>query len=420
MKSVSFLQIGDIHYPENSDGLLADIKDANLPAITNQAVPNPLQVVFRALSRSIEDNNHSAIMICGDLTSRGDISQYELCVQYLIKSLDLRSKSKESIHVVPGNHDVNRSLCTDRNSINTKKFEPLLKAWSSFSSNVLSTSGIRSETIRKNDCNLQIFSMNSCMGCGEWHLLPRELRNELGDLIEKARSEDSSKAFELEGEQIDTPMFKHDDIDELNQQLHGVPVDCLPVILAHHNLLPQEFARIELYTELINSGPFRSSVASNGRPIIYCHGHIHAGPIEVISDVTEAGSQLICVSAPEIKNGYNELVGHFSNDGKPLGLEVITHRVRRAGVISEESRHKIPFCNRGDFLTDEMDQIIACVKKEPMKFHKLKKLFDTETGTNVQTETFAGLLQEAAWFGIVTIENQQPDRKYWQIKRRLV
>lgn len=420
MKSVSFLQIGDIHYPENSGGILADVKDANLPSITSQTTPNPLQVVFRGLARSLEKNNHSAIMICGDLTSRGDIPQYELCVEYLINSLDLNSKSKESIHVVPGNHDVNRSLCTDRDKINAKKFEPLLEAWSSLSPNVLSTSGIRGETINENGCNLKIFSMNSCMGCGEWHLLPDDLRNELGVFFEKARSEDSNKAFELEGEQIDTPMFQHDDIDELNQQLQEVPVDYLPVILAHHNLLPQELTRIEMYTELINSGPFRSSVASIGRPIVYCHGHIHADPIEVISDATESGSQLICVSAPEIKDGYNELIVHFSNDGKPLGLEVVMHRVRKACVISEESRHQIPFRNRGDFLSDEMDQILACVKKEPMKFHPLKKLFDAETGTKVQTETFAGLLQEAAWFGIVTIENQQPDRKYWQIKRRLV
>jgi hypothetical protein len=359
-------------------------------------------------------------MICGDLTSRGDIPQYEKCVEYLIQSLDLLSKSKETIHVVPGNHDVNRSLCTDRENVNTKKFEPLLKAWDPFTPDVLSTAGIRGETLTQDSCNLRMLSMNSCMGCGEWHLLPSDLRNELGELLEKARDEDSKKAFELEGEQIDTPMFKHDDIDELNQQLQEVPLDCLPVILAHHNLLPQELARIELYTELINSGPFRSSVASNGRPIVYCHGHIHADPIEVISDVTVPGSQLICVSAPEIKDGYNELIAHFSNDGKPLGLEVVMHRVRKAGVISEDSRHQIPFCNRGDFLSDEMDQILVCIKKEPLKFHALKKLYDAETGTRVQTETFAGLLQEAAWFGIVTIENQQPDRKYWQIKRRLV
>lgn len=420
MKSVSLLQIGDIHYPENAGGILADIKDSNLPSITNQTAPNPLQVVFRGLARSIDKNPPAAIMICGDLTSRGDISQYESCVNYLIRSLNLGGKSIESIHVVPGNHDVNRALCTDREKINTKKFAPLLKAWGSLSQDVLSTSGIRSERLSQGGCSFELFSMNSCMGCGEWHLLPDNLREELGELLEKVRSEDPSKAFELEGDQIDTPMFKHDDIDELNQQLKDVPLECLPVILAHHNLLPQEFARIELYTELINSGPFRSSVASNGRPVVYCHGHIHTDPIEVISDVASPGSQLICVSAPEIKDGYNELVTHFSNDGKPLGLEVVMHRVRSSGTISEERRHKIPFCNRGDFFNDEMDSILTCIEKESMKFQELKKRYDAETNTRVQAKTFAGLLQEAAWFGIVTIENEQPDKKYWQIKRRLV
>lgn len=428
MKSISILQIGDVHYPENVGKALADIKDPSIPSITNQAAPIPLQVVFRSLAHAIEKSKPSAVLVCGDLTSWGQISDYNACVNYLIDNLSLRTMGNSAIHIVPGNHDVNRTLCTGQEKINTQKFDPLLKAWDSFTPSVITTEGVRNEAVTANGCNLQIFSMNSCMGCGEWHLLPEQLRELLNNLppalleklkeqIEESRKRDPKKAFNLEGDRIDTPMFKHEDIAELNQHLHDAPLASLPIILAHHNLLPQELARIELYTELINSGAFRSSVASIGRPIVYCHGHIHADPVEIVTDATNPGSQLICISAPEVKDGFNELAIHFSNDGKPLGLEIMMHRMRSGGTISIQDKHRVHFTNRKGFLTEEMEQIQICLKKEPEKFANVKKRFDDLTKTKVQKPTFARLIQEATWFGIAKIENEQPDPKYWQIRR---
>lgn len=419
MKSVSVLQIGDIHYPENSGSIGADVKDFSLPAITAGAASNTLQVVFREISHIITRRPPASILVCGDLTSSGNISQYQECVKYLISSLDLHSRSKESIHVVPGNHDIDRTLCSDHEKLNLKKFEPLLKAWDLLTKEVLLTSGIRSKIFHVGGCNLNVLSMNSCMGCGEWHLVPKEVRTSIASLIESTRTSDPERAFDLEGNQIDTPMFLHDDIVKLNQTIQELSTDCIPFVLAHHNLLPQELLRVELYTELINSGAFRSTIAAICRPIVYCHGHIHSDPIEIVSNGRREGSQLICISAPQITVGFNELIAYYSSESKPLGLEVVMHRISPGGIMLEQSRHRIPFTNRTSFLSEEMETLQKCITQDPMKFNTMKLLYEEASSSKTENDTFAGLLQEASWFGIVDIDQDQLEEKYWRIRRRL-
>jgi predicted phosphodiesterase len=104
VKSIRLLQIGDIHYPDAVREVYADIKDKGFPAgLTSLTHTNPLQAVVRRLV----DQKVDGILICGDLTSKGNIPEYQKCVQYLVDNL--APTSADRLHTVPGNHDVERS-----------------------------------------------------------------------------------------------------------------------------------------------------------------------------------------------------------------------------------------------------------------------------------------------------------------------
>ena len=396
---------------------MGDIKDKNVPSITTQVAASPLQGSIRHASRLLEDNDYSAILFCGDLTSRGCIPKYKECVEYLVQALELNKKSISSIHVVPGNHDVSRSLCTDKKAFNPTKFEPLAKAWACLSEDAICIQGVREETYNVNGCSLQVLSMNSCMGCGEWHLYPENLRAEMEKVLSARRASEPKRMFEIEGDQLDTPMFDHDDIETANQRIQAAPIDSIPIVAAHHNLLPQELTRLEVYTELINSGCFRSTMSSMSRPLLYCHGHIHDDPIEIISSGKELKSQLICVSAPEIEKGFNEIKVYYSDGNKPLGVEIVMHRARPGGTFYKQS-HIVRFFNRSIFSTPEIEAIRKFVTQAPVSFSALKSDYECEQGKTIQAKTFAKHLEEAEWLGIINIENKH-DINYWNIKRAI-
>ncbi len=260
MKAISVLQLGDIHYPQSKDLRPVDLKDTAVPSLSMPLSPKKLTKVARAISTFAEANPPAAILLCGDLTTKGDTDEYRECVAYLIKFLNLTAKSKDGVHVVPGNHDVDRRLCTNRTSLNLCKFLPLQEVWRTAYEDVLVTTGVRETLHSASHGSIDILSLNSCVGCEEWRLLPEHIRDQLSDAIKDLRIRDPVAADEIEAEQLDTPMIDQDDIEMLNRSIRALDPDVVPLILAHHNLLPQELQRIAIYTELINSGPFRTTL----------------------------------------------------------------------------------------------------------------------------------------------------------------
>ena len=418
VQTISVLQIGDVHFPDSRDKRLLDLKDKSMDALVANAAPHTLTKVVRALAKIISHEPISALLLCGDLTTAGDLPNYSDCVKYLVDVLRLDSADKNNVHVVPGNHDVSRALCTDKGALNRQKFAPLQSAWMENYDDVIVTQGVRGSDVSDSSRSVRIMSLNSCVGCGEWRMLPENIRNELGEVLAGLRSKDPKAAFAIEGQQLDTPMFDNDDIEELHGQIKSLDSHVIPVVLAHHNLLPQQLLRVELYTELINSGQLRSALSSIGRPIVYCHGHIHTDPIETIIDGSVRNSQLICVSAPLLEAGFNELKFYFSRTDAPIGLEIIGYRLDTNGTIRDSIRRRIPFANRAKFLTSELECLRGCLTVDRTRFSELQNTMNLANPGEVDAANLVELLHEAEWLGMLEIDNMNEKPQYWIIRRR--
>jgi hypothetical protein len=291
LDSVSVIQMSDVHYPDTSERSV-DWKDKGFPLTLGTAISvHPLQTVLRELLNVVgaKKDSLAALLFCGDLTSEGDLEGYQRCLEHLDQALQLSQSavwSKNQIHAVPGNHDVSRRACGSVNLLS--KFEPLIMAWDGLGGRKF-TDRVRHEQITTNGCSLDVLSLNSCIGCGEVRFMPAKVRGDLHDLITTGPDQD------LQWEQLDTPAFFEDDVDAVARKIDELPGHSLAIVLSHHNLLPQALPRIEIYAEAVNAGLARSRFSRCKHPIIYCHGHVHETPIEVVVNARVGRGKLVCV-----------------------------------------------------------------------------------------------------------------------------
>ncbi len=74
MKFIRLLQIGDVHYPDAVRETYGDFKDLGFPSgLANLTRTNPLQAVVRRLA----DQRVDGFLVAGDLTSKGNVSEYD-------------------------------------------------------------------------------------------------------------------------------------------------------------------------------------------------------------------------------------------------------------------------------------------------------------------------------------------------------
>jgi hypothetical protein len=177
--------------------------------------------------------------------------------------------------------------------------------------------------------------MNSCWGCGEEEYIPELFRKPIAQAIEVTlKGADQAKAIQLYYDrQLDTPAIAIDALSSVVSGIGSSSLSVLPVVVAHHNLLPQRTPRLAPYTELVNSGAFRLSLEDLGRPVVYLHGHIHDEPMEVLHP--PKGAPLVLVSAPEILAGFNIIELVFTPAGLPLACHIKPWRFDGSGVLRE-------------------------------------------------------------------------------------
>jgi len=426
MKYIQILLVGDIHYPDSSVDL--DHKDPGISStFAKKLATNPLRPVLIKLQQ--QANESDAILFCGDFTTLGSKEGYENCVNWLEKALGLQRNKHwqpDRVHVVMGNHDVDRKLCDPASSDHLAKFGPYLEVWKSHGlEQVVTTSGVRTTRVEIGKSIAQIFSMNSCTGCGEFRHLPEKIQAGIRAHLEPLLADPTSTTVltsELHKlwESIDSPAFIGQDIESLVEKIAGQAKNVVPIVLAHHNLLPQKTPRIAPYTELLNSGELRNQLSSLGVPVIYLHGHIHDDPIEIIRRPETDAAPLICVSAPEFRKGFLSLRVAFTSSGTPLGVEVLQHRLSRGSTRCDEvSSNRLPFWNAMHFeqrCSSTSRRVFALLKGTGMRvlqFSEIKKQTDS---LNLSDKRLADAIEEMEWIGLALIRNRDELYVHWQIE----
>jgi calcineurin-like phosphoesterase family protein len=420
LKSITLIQVGDIHFPESRDESVADKKDSSFPkAVADMAAMRPLTCVSRALTREL-DQKPNALLFSGDMTTKGNVDGYRECLEYLNRVVNFARWKPNKIHAVPGNHDVDRKMVDPTGKDLYAKFTPFELLWESYDLPILTVSKIRSTKISSGSNSVFVHSLNSSLGCGEKRYLPPEIAPDLIKLFDDYAKRVGDDAFALLGDTLDTPAFNHSDIEDICQAITVSESKHLPLVLSHHNILPQVLPRLAMYTELINAGVIRSRFSHLERPIIYCHGHIHDHPLEVIHEPEYEGSRVICVSAPAFTDGFNVVRVEFTSQGFPVGCVVTSHRLSPRDCEVRRHAVRIPLIS-GSFdirrIADpRITRLVGCmVEKET----RLADVIETLNDSTMSPSVAAALALEAEWLGLIAIEDRDnKDPGSWVLRRR--
>ena len=402
------LHIGDIHFKhidKNYSGIVN--RDRLFPQKLSKALSiNGCKSIIDSLSEEMRANP-LVILVSGDLCAKGDIDDFKDCLEFLklrIPPNFFSSNPFQKIFLVPGNHDIDRKEYSEDSIL--PKFQPMMDALKEKEFPEMPLDTIKTEEIfAEKSGEALIIAINSCYGCGERRLYPKEIRDAIGELLD---ADPYSKDFE----DLDTPMFNAENIDTLASLIRSTNINCVPIILSHHNLLTQNTPKVELYSELINGGYMRDVLISLNRPILYLHGHLHDDPIEVISSPNHENSKIICVSAPllfpntEIKSrnfGFNKIKIFYSHNMTPIGCEIVNNRF--ADLSPEKRKVRIRFWDLPKtmaLMTEKQKELLELMDRGTNLFlTDLKDISDRETGQNSSLEEIEKLVEELEWLGLV-------------------
>lgn len=425
MQTLTVFQVGDVHFPDhNTPG--ADIKDDRLPqALIEASTASALQGATRALLNAIEEAPGALLVFTGDLTSRGNLAEYDNCVRFLEQAFQLSDATKwnpQQVHVVPGNHDVDRAVAKSAPPDDLlSKFAPLVAAWAAVGLDVLAVGELRHTTITAAPSALNAYGLNSCIGCGERRALPKQLEEQLRVAMTDLGVSDLdiesiiTAAIAPNDEVIDAPAYSESVVDDLYQAINGAPATSVAVVVAHHNLLQQAFPRFDVYTDLMNAGMLRSRLTSLGRAVLYLHGHIHSDPVEIVTQLSPDVGQLVCISAPEFADGFNRVDVVFTDEGVPLGCVVQRFRVRLSGGTSKEPAVRIPFDREELSISPLATTVVHALMADPTcasvsDVRKAMALDDLTTDASL-----ASALEEVEWLGLVVIMGRDKAARRWRL-----
>ena len=426
MRDITLLHIGDVHYK----GIIkeeptVDKKDKSFPShLTEKVSPiGSYSVILECLIKEI-DNSTLALLMSGDLSTYGNIDSYRDCLVFLgkITKKFFCNGSPEKLYIVPGNHDINWDLICPESEL--PKFEKINEVLKAENFPTISLENPLTEKIHedRSDGSVLIFAVNSCIGCGEKRYYPEEIREILSKFYAQNKTENKEDKDEDNYfcDILDTPMVQDQDLMHILKSIKSNP-NCLPVILTHHNLLPQKMPRLAMYTELLNSGSIRQKLLSVNKPVLYLHGHIHDDPIEIIQSPSNENARVICISAPLLfpntvdntakKFGFNKIKIIFGSGSVPIGCKITFFRLVD-GEIAQKER-KISFFDPSmaiALITDEEKTILNIVNESGEKILYLgdiEKIFNKITGRISKLEEIERAVDRLGLLGLIRYDDKE-------------
>jgi len=416
------VHIGDVHYPDAiQKGPQVDKKDEGFNSgFIEKLAPNTFMEVGSSLTRCLETQDIDGVLFSGDLTSFGNLKSYQECVQYfdrMITSAESVIGRNFAVEVVPGNHDLKRKGLTSGGL--EERFDDFKEAWISVGRDIFPVGSIKKDQIDRDNASLKIISLNTCLGCGEeYKKFPSEIASIYKKLIDAADLEDKDQ-FNKFCDRIDTPAIYQDHLREIEIEVSGIDDNSLCLILGHHALLPQPTVRVALYTEIINGGNARMALTTLNSPIIYCHGHIHDDPIEILTRPENPESSLVLISAPEYSKGFNVIEILYTDNGYPVGIVITPHRAETWGRVREKAPIRIPIRQPEDminFCDDRTESVYRLLGGEPSRFDKLLARMKSEKLSFSEME-FENILNELEWLQVINISNKSKSSRGWIIGR---
>lgn len=433
--TITIIQVGDVHFPSvQAETPKIDNKDPSFPDPTVMSGRETrLDIVSRHCAE-VAKQGCDAMVFMGDLTTQSDVPSMKTCAKYLrgriADYLCAPDEIDGKILFVPGNHDVERPAKPTKSfRMNAyKKFKAFEKALldAGFSQN--SVEEVSELQLAHGNFEVDIYGINTCIGCGELRVIPEDVKQEIStniqEILSNLKPKDSVAEWDKDfidalSERIDAPVIEASIINELTRKFSAIEAkgnshNFVPVVVGHHNLLPQMVPRVSTYSEMVNSGRLRHFLRTSPFPVLYLHGHIHTDPIETVSGHEDGQHGVIAVSAPLFQDGFNKIDIAFDSQSKPLGVRIEQFRYDKTGMRERTPVIRMPF-QFGRFRLSRT-QPLARKIFELLIDGRTRYFSDIHDHFNASNkEQIANALSELEWLGSVEIRNLDSSPENWQV-----
>lgn len=334
MHKLSILHIGDIHFNKEIHQKLyfSPIKNGEYnwselsPLNRKKIAPYLIKIIKKNLYEQIESSQFDAIAFSGDLCSRGVITDYERCLDYLDIQFQYFSKelSKGKVEITVGNHDLDADIEYDQNNVKERflKFCELLESKQFNKYPILE---IHKNKIETDNGKLLILNVNSCLEFGNIDNHSEVTRKVIRDILKGVGGDKERNRL------LNVPCIRNSLLTSIIKEIESNP-DYIPLIITHHNFLPSShFTPDKEYDGMLNNGIIMQKLLDLKTSVLVLHGHIHDDPIRVFQSKY---GKIIYISAPLLfpllekekgmKFGYNviNLIYSETEKKKPMGCEI--------------------------------------------------------------------------------------------------
>ena len=341
MPKITFLQIGDVHYPDwTSELYQTDDKDRKVSASIKFGIThNPFRRVLTKIVELSSKPHMNGVVLMGDFTSKGDKKKLASALNHFswLCKEERERLARPHLMAVPGNHDVNKDDAVELGQ--TGKFQYLNEVAEECLWHPMPVDEIVHIPIEFENATANFLLVNTTLGSWEKYLLPPSIEEGVDDSNKKTSVGDPAKlSLEMAGiseaqvngenyyDQLDTPYVSSKSTLGITKFFENIERKDAVIVVGHHNILPQIQPRLSPYSEMLNAGFFRKSLLEQEFPMLYLHGHVHHDVIEIIQNPRLSSSKIYSIGAPDITQGFNEVSLFYDRDGRPTGFRVLPWR----------------------------------------------------------------------------------------------
>ena len=261
-----------------------------------------------------------AIIISGDLTSRGTKEEFECAATLIARIADqisprksgARRRSGVKICVIPGNHDLDWSRDTFQ-----EKIQNYQAAFEQFDRRVFALGISQTPYFIIEGTNILVYPFNTCLLGGYVNKAIHTVQQLISKAIgEKSDREEAHQALEQE-KRLDPGYISNSDLSVIYHQLPPSHHRMFKVAVMHHNLSPLPTSHIDRFGCIINAGVAKQHLMAAGFDLVL-HGHQHfphCSYEEYIQDSALAERQvpsvhgLYILSAPSVGTKFADPTG---------------------------------------------------------------------------------------------------------------
>ena len=380
MPTCSILQIGDIHYPLYKNEADVDNKlDTGSMVLSGVGVNRIASVIkyIENLSRSVPIDFAAFV---GDFTDAGNEQEFQNSLEYF--STAFRSLGIPA-YGVPGNHDLEWQQILNKEHNKFAAFQAIAGKYTG-------SIELSFDNFKAYECSsgaVALYAFNSCLGCSDIWKMSKIYKVDLESHLQSMKGEDVFSRF-------DAPYIDQESVSSVCHAIRANPA-VTPIILAHHNILPQRVPRIAIFPEMLNAGYVRNELKQLGRPIVYLHGHIHDSLVEsLLADESDDGQiSIVAISAPLLRDGFNHVKLFTSDENLPLGVQIDEYRFETVGIKGPK-RRKVRFYGpekRQRLIDDAGREILSLVKSQSSS--RFTELSDKFSASKILELEFAEFLK---------------------------